>query len=90
MLPELMEKIYKDRTIYKKKMLGLLSKNMKRLQRSLGKEIARCNNIQMARRFNSILLMVPLVISILGIINYANAEAITLSGQVQFVGLKIK
>ena len=51
--------------------------------KNLEKEIARCNNIQMVlRRSHSTLLMVQSVISILGTINWTNAEAITLSGQV--------
>ena len=50
MLPELMEKIYKDRTIYKKKMLAAKQDYEKTPSKSLEKEIARCNNIQMARK----------------------------------------
>ena len=46
-LPELMEKIYKDRTIYKKKMLAAKQDYEKTPSKSLEKEIARCNNIQM-------------------------------------------
>jgi len=50
MLPELMEKIYKDRTIYKKKMLIAKQDYEKTPTKALEKEIARCNNIQMARK----------------------------------------
>ena len=49
-LPELMEKIYKDRTIYKKKMLEAKQQYEKTKTKTLEKEIARCNNIQMARK----------------------------------------
>ena len=49
-LPELMEKIYKDRTIYKKKMLAAKQDYEKTPTKALEKEIARCNNIQMARK----------------------------------------
>ena len=49
-LPELMEKIYKDRTIYKKKMLAAKQEYEKKKTKELEKEIARCNNIQMARK----------------------------------------
>ena len=49
-LPELMEKIYKDRTIYKKKMLQAKQDYEKKKSKRLEKEIARCNNIQMARK----------------------------------------
>ena len=49
-LPELMEKIYKDRTIYKKKMLEAKQQYEKTKTKKLEKEISRCNNIQMARK----------------------------------------
>ena len=44
-LPELMDKIYKERTIYKKKMLAAKQENEKSPSKALEKEIARCNNI---------------------------------------------
>ena len=82
-LPELMEKMYGDRVIFKKKMIQAKKDYEKTPTKTLEKEIARCNNIQMdPRRFHSTLLMVQSVISILGITNWINAEAITLSGQV--------
>ncbi len=49
-LPKLMEKIYKERTIYKKKMLTAKQQYEKKPSVELQKEIARCNNIQMARK----------------------------------------
>ena len=49
-LPELMEKIYDERTIYKKKMLEAKQQYEKTPTVALKKEIARCNNIQMARK----------------------------------------
>ena len=49
-LPKLMEKIYQDRTIYKKKMLAAKQQYEKTPTIELKKEIARCNNIQMARK----------------------------------------
>ena len=49
-LPELMDKIYKDRTVYKKKMLAAKQEYEKTPTEKLKKEIARCNNIQMARK----------------------------------------
>ena len=49
-LPELMEKIYKDRTVFKKKMLAAKQAYEKTPTKELEKEIARCNNIQMARK----------------------------------------
>ena len=68
-LPELMEKMYNERVIFKKKMLEAKKSCKKQKTKTLEKEIARCNNIQMARRSLLILLMVLSVISIFGILN---------------------
>jgi len=80
-LPKLMEKIYEDRTIYKKKMLAAKQQYEKTPTIELRKEIARCNNIQMARKIQ--------LNSAYGAIGNEHfryykleiAEAITLSGQ---------
>ena len=49
-LPELMDKIYQERTIYKKRMLKAKQEYENNPSIELKKEIARCNNIQMARK----------------------------------------
>ena len=49
-LPELMEKIYNERVIFKKKMLIAEQEYEKTKDKQLLKEISRCNNIQMARK----------------------------------------
>jgi DNA polymerase elongation subunit (family B) len=80
-LPKLMEKIYEDRTIYKKKMIAAKQQYEKTPTIELKKEIARCNNIQMARKIQ--------LNSAYGAIGNEHfryykleiAEAITLSGQ---------
>jgi DNA polymerase elongation subunit (family B) len=80
-LPKLMEKIYEDRIIYKKKMLAAKQQYEKTPTIELKKEIARCNNIQMARKIQ--------LNSAYGAIGNEHfryykleiAEAITLSGQ---------
>ena len=80
-LPKLMEKIYNERVIFKKKMLEAKKEYEKTPTKRLEKEIARCNNIQMAKKIQ--------LNSAYGAIgnNYfryymlANAEAITLGGQ---------
>ena len=80
-LPKLMEKIYNERVIFKKKMLQAKKDYEKAPSKALEKEIARCNNIQMAKKIQ--------LNSAYGAIgnNYfryyllANAEAITLGGQ---------
>ena len=80
-LPKLMDKIYQDRTIYKKKMLAAKQQYEKTPTMELKKEISRCNNIQMARKIQ--------LNSAYGAIGNEHfryykleiAEAITLSGQ---------
>ena len=81
-LPELMEKIYKDRTIYKKKMLAAKQQYEKKKTKELEKEIARCNNIQMARKIQLNSAYGAIGNQYFRYYKLANAEAITLSGQV--------
>ena len=90
-LPKLMEKIYKERTIYKKKMLTAKQQYEKTPSVELQKEIARCNNIQMARKIQ--------LNSAYGAIGNEHfryyrleiAEAITTSGQlsIRWIGNKM-
>jgi DNA polymerase elongation subunit (family B) len=81
-LPELMEKIYKDRTIYKKKMIAAKQEYEKKKTKALEKEIARCNNIQMARKIQLNSAYGAIGNQYFRYFKLANAEAITLSGQV--------
>jgi DNA polymerase elongation subunit (family B) len=81
-LPELMEKIYEDRTIYKKKMLAAKQEYEKKKTKELEKEIARCNNIQMARKIQLNSAYGAIGNQYFRYFKLANAEAITLSGQV--------
>ena len=81
-LPELMEKIYEDRTIYKKKMLAAKQQYEKTPTKTLEKEIARCNNIQMARKIQLNSAYGAIGNQYFRYYKLANAEAITLSGQV--------
>lgn len=81
-LPELMEKIYKDRTIYKKKMITAKKAYEKTPTKNLEKEIARCNNIQMARKIQLNSAYGAIGNQYFRYYKLANAEAITLSGQV--------
>ena len=81
-LPELMEKIYKDRTVYKKKMLAAKQAYEKTPTKKLEKEIARCNNIQMARKIQLNSAYGAIGNQYFRYYKLANAEAITLSGQV--------
>ena len=81
-LPELMEKIYKDRTVYKKKMLEAKQQYEKTKTKALEKEISRCNNIQMARKIQLNSAYGAIGNQYFRYYKLANAEAITLSGQV--------
>jgi DNA polymerase elongation subunit (family B) len=90
-LPNLMDKIYQERTIYKKKMLAAKQAYEKNPSVELKKEISRCNNIQMARKIQ--------LNSAYGAIGNEHfryykleiAEAITLSGQlsIRWIGNKM-
>jgi len=81
-LPELMEKMYGDRVIFKKKMIEAKKKNEKTPSVELQKEIARCNNIQMAKKISLNSAYGAIGNQYFRYFKLANAEAITLSGQV--------
>lgn len=82
MLPELMEKIYNERVIFKKKMLVAEQEYEKTKDKQLLKEISRCNNIQMARKIQLNSAYGAIGNQYFRYFKLANAEAITLSGQV--------
>tara|TARA_B100001094_G_scaffold204619_1_gene198528 strand:- start:163 stop:1470 length:1308 start_codon:yes stop_codon:yes gene_type:complete len=81
-LPELMEKMYGDRVIFKKKMLQAKQEYEKTPTKELEKEIARCNNIQMAKKISLNSAYGAIGNQYFRYYKLANAEAITLSGQV--------
>jgi DNA polymerase elongation subunit (family B) len=81
-LPELMEKMYGDRVIFKKKMIEAKKAYEKTPTRELEKEIARCNNIQMAKKISLNSAYGAIGNQYFRYYKLANAEAITLSGQV--------
>ena len=81
-LPELMDKIYSERTIYKKKMLAAKQEYEKTPTKDLEKEIARCNNIQLARKIQLNSAYGAVGNEFFRYFRIENAEAITLSGQV--------
>jgi len=81
-LPELMEKMYGDRVIFKKKMLAAKQQYEKTPTKNLEKEIARCNNIQMAKKISLNSAYGAIGNQYFRYYKLANAEAITLSGQV--------
>jgi DNA polymerase elongation subunit (family B) len=81
-LPELMERIYNERKVFKKKMLQAKQEYEKTPSKALEKEIARCNNIQMARKIQLNSAYGAIGNQYFRYYKLANAEAITLSGQV--------
>ena len=81
-LPELMEKMYGERVIFKKRMLKAKQEYEKTPTDALKKEIARCNNIQMAKKISLNSAYGAIGNQYFRYFKVANAEAITLSGQV--------
>ena len=81
-LPELMEKMYGERKVFKKKMLDAKQQYEKTPTKALEKEIARCNNIQMAKKISLNSAYGAIGNQYFRYYKLANAEAITLSGQV--------
>ena len=81
-LPELMQKYYDERVIYKKRMIKAKKAYEKTPSKSLEKEIARCNNIQMAKKISLNSAYGAIGNQYFRYYKLENAEAITLSGQV--------
>ena len=80
-LPKLMEKIYGERVIFKKKMLKAKKDYEKKPSKTLEKEISRCNNIQMAKKIQLNSAYGAIGNNYFRYYKLANAEAITLGGQ---------
>ena len=85
-LPEMMQRIYNERTIYKKRMLeskqALEHATTPAETLALQKDISKFNNIQMARKIQLNSAYGAIGNQYFRYYNLANAEAITLSGQV--------
>ena len=81
-LPKIMDKIYSERVIFKKKMLKAKQEYEKSPTKALEREIARCNNIQMAKKISLNSAYGAIGNEHFRYYKTANAEAITLSGQV--------
>ena len=81
-LPELMDKMYNERVIFKKRMLQAKQEYEKTPTKALEKEISRCNNIQMAKKISLNSAYGAIGNQYFRYYKLANAEAITLSGQV--------
>ena len=81
-LPEMMRKMYDSRVIFKKRMIKAKQQYEKTPTVELIKEIARCNNIQMAKKISLNSAYGAIGNEHFRYYKTANAEAITLSGQV--------
>jgi DNA polymerase elongation subunit (family B) len=89
-LPELMEKMYNDRVIFKEKMIAAKKQYEKKKTKELEKEIARCNNIQMAKKISLNSAYGAIGNQYFRYFKLVNAEAITLSGQVAIRWIECK
>ena len=81
-LPEMMKKMYDSRVIFKKRMIKAKQQYEKTPTVELTKEISRCNNIQMAKKISLNSAYGAIGNEHFRYYKTANAEAITLSGQV--------
>jgi DNA polymerase elongation subunit (family B) len=89
-LPELMEKMYNERVIFKKKMIEAKKAYEKTPTKELEKEISRCDNIQMAKKIALNSAYGAIGNEYFRYYKLANAEAITLSGQVSIQWIEEK
>jgi DNA polymerase elongation subunit (family B) len=89
-LPRLMEKMYNDRVIFKKKMIEAKQQYEKTPTIALEKEISRCNNIQMAKKISLNSAYGAIGNEYFRYFRIENAEAITLSGQLSILWIEKK
>ena len=89
-LPELMQKYYNQRVVFKKRMIAAKKEYQKTPTKALEKEIARCNNIQMAKKISLNSAYGAIGNQYFRYYKLANAEAITLSGQVSIRWIEMK
>ena len=80
-LPALMEKMYEDRTVYKKQMIEVKKKYEENKDPELYKEIARLHNMQMAKKIQLNSAYGALANQYFRWFDPRHAEAITMSGQ---------
>ena len=80
-LPEIMEKIYTERVVYKKKMIQAKDEYERKPSAKLEKDISKFNNIQMARKIQLNSAYGAIGNQYFRYYNLRNAEAITYGGQ---------
>ena len=90
-LPEMIEKIYKDRVIYKKRELKAQKEYQKNPTNDLKKEIARCHNVQWARKIALNSCYGAIGNQYFRYYDIAQASAVTTAGQfiIRFVEQKV-
>ena len=81
-IPELMDKMYNERVVFKKKMIEAKKEYEKNPTKKIEKDISRYNNIQMAKKISLNSCYGSLGTPYFRYYKLENAEAITLSGQV--------
>jgi len=81
-IPELMNKMYNERVIFKEKMIEAKKEYEKNPTKQIEKDISRYNNIQMAKKISLNSCYGSLGTPYFRYYKLENAEAITLSGQV--------
>jgi DNA polymerase elongation subunit (family B) len=89
-LPEMMETMYKERMIYKKRMLKAKEQYERTKNPELKKEIARCHNIQWARKIALNSAYGAVGNQYFRYYDVRQASGITTAGQFIFVSLKRK
>ena len=80
-LPEIMQKIYTERVVYKKKMIQAKDEYERKPSAKLEKDISKFNNIQMARKIQLNSAYGAIGNQYFRYYNLRNAEAITYGGQ---------
>jgi DNA polymerase elongation subunit (family B) len=85
-----MERIYNERVIFKKKMLEAKKEYEKNKTKALEREIARCNNIQMAKKIQLNSAYGAIGNNYFRYYKLDNAEAITLGGQLSIRWIEAK
>ena len=85
-----MQKYYNERVVFKKRMIAAKKEYQKTPTKALEKEIARCNNIQMAKKISLNSAYGAIGNQYFRYYKLANAEAITLSGQVSIRWIEAK
>lgn len=89
-LPKLMEKMYNDRVVWKERMIDAKKKYEKDPTKKLENEIARCNNMQMAKKIQLNSAYGALANKFFRYFDNKYAESITRSGQLSIRWMEVE